>query len=157
LTMLEDQAIQEFTSEHIDRSRMHFLRYGRCRYQNQEHFVEIALPEGAITSAQIETIVENFRTNYEREYTYRLDAPAELVCYHLVATAEVDKLKPEVHPRTGRKIEDAVKGKREVDFVENGIHQATIYNGDALEPGMNFAGPAIIEESGTTVVSRPLD
>jgi N-methylhydantoinase A len=155
LTMLEDQAIQEFTSEHIDRSRMHFLRYGRCRYQNQEHFVEIALPEGAITSAQIETIVENFRTNYEREYTYRLDAPAELVCYHLVATAEVDKLKPEVHPRTGRKIEDAVKGKREVDFVENGIHQATIYNGDALEPGMNFAGPAIIEESGTTVVIPP--
>jgi N-methylhydantoinase A len=155
LTMLEDQAIQEFTSEHIERSRMHFLRYGRCRYQNQEHFVEIALPEGAITSAQIDTIVENFRTNYEREYTYRLDAPAELVCYHLVAIAEVDKLKPEVHPRTGRKVEDAVKGKREVDFVETGIHQATIYNGDALEPGMNFAGPAIIEESGTTVVIPP--
>jgi N-methylhydantoinase A len=155
LTMLEDQAIQEFTSEHIERSRMHFQRYGRCRYQNQEHFVEIALPDGAITSAQIDTIVENFRTNYEREYTYRLDAPAELVCYHLVAIAEVDKLKPEVHPRTGRNVEAAVKGRREVDFVEAGIHQATIYNGDALEPGMSFVGPAIIEESGTTVVLPP--
>jgi N-methylhydantoinase A len=155
LTMLEDQAIQEFTSEHIERSRMHFQRYGRCRYQNQEHFVEIALPDGAITSAQIDTIVENFRTNFEREYTYRLDAPAELVCYHLVAIAEVDKLKPEVHPRTGRNVEAAVKGRREVDFVEAGIHQATIYNGDALEPGMSFVGPAIIEESGTTVVLPP--
>ena len=155
LTMLEEQAIQEFAAENIERSRMHFLRYGRCRYQNQEHFVEIALPDGAITSAQIDTIVENFRTNYEREYTYRLDAPAELVCYHLVAIAEVDKLKPEVHPRTGRKVEAAVKGKREVDFVETGIHQATIYNSDALEPGMSFVGPAIIEESGTTVVLPP--
>jgi N-methylhydantoinase A len=155
LTMLEEQAIQEFAAENIERSRMHFLRYGRCRYQNQEHFVEIALPDGAITSAQIDTIVENFRTNYEREYTYRLDAPAELVCYHLVAIAEVDKLKPEVHPRTGRKVEAAVKGKREVDFVEAGIHQATIYNSDALEPGMSFVGPAIIEESGTTVVLPP--
>lgn len=155
LTMLEEQAIQEFAAENIERARMHFLRYGRCRYQNQEHFVEIALPEGAITSAQIDTIVENFRTNYEREYTYRLEAPAELVCYHLVAIAEVDKLKPEKHPRTGRKVKAAVKGKREVDFVEAGIHQATIYNGDALEPGMNFVGPAIIEESGTTVVLPP--
>lgn len=155
LTMLEEQAIQEFAAENIERARMHFLRYGRCRYQNQEHFVEIALPDGAITSAQIDTIVENFRTNYEREYTYRLEAPAELVCYHLVAIAEVDKLKPEKHPRTGRKVKAAVKGKREVDFVEAGIHQATIYNGDALEPGMSFEGPAIIEESGTTVVLPP--
>ena len=155
LTMLEEQAIQEFAAENIERARMHFLRYGRCRYQNQEHFVEIALPDGAITSTQINTIVENFRTNYEREYTYRLEAPAELVCYHLVAIAEVDKLKPEKHPRTGRKVKAAVKGKREVDFVEAGIHQATIYNGDALEPGMSFEGPAIIEESGTTVVLPP--
>jgi len=42
-----------------------------------------------------------------------------------------------------------------VDFVEAGIHQATIYDGVALEPGMSFAGPAIIEESGTTVVIPP--
>ena len=155
LKTLEEKAIEEFTSENIERSRMHFLRYGRCRYQNQEHFVEIALPDGEITTAQIDTIVENFHQNYEREYTYRLDAPAELVCYHLVAIAEVDKLEPEKHPRTGRRLETAIKGKREVDFIEAGIHQATIYDGDALEPGMSFVGPAIIEESGTTVVIPP--
>ena len=155
LTMLEEQAIREFAAENIDRSRVHFLRYGRCRYQNQEHSVEIALPEGAITAGQIEAIRERFDADYEREYTYRLSAPGELVCYHLVAIAEVDKLKPEKRPRTGRKLEDAVKGKRDVDYVEAGIHPATIYNGDALEPGMSFVGPAIIEESGTTVVIPP--
>jgi N-methylhydantoinase A len=155
LTMLEEQAIHEFAAENIDRSRVHFIRYGRCRYQNQEHFVEIALPDGAITADQIEAIRERFDADYEREYTYRLAAPAELVCYHLVAIAKVDKLKPEKHPRTGRKLEEAVKGKREVDYVEAGIHPATIYDGDALEPGMSFVGPAIIEESGTTVVIPP--
>jgi len=155
LAMLEEQAIQEFAAENIDRSRVHFLRYGRCRYQNQEHSVEIALPDGAITANQIEAIRERFDTDYEREYTYRLAAPAELVGYHLVAVAEVDKLKPEKHPRTGRQLEDAVKAKREVDYVEAGVHQATIYDGDALEPGMSFVGPAIIEESGTTVVIPP--
>ena len=155
LSMLEEQAIQEFAAENIDRSRVHFIRYGRCRYQNQEHSVEIAMPSGTITANQIEAIREHFDSDYEREYTYRLAAPAELVCYHLIAIAEVDKLKPEKHPKTGRKLLDAIKGKREVDFVEAGIHQATIYDGDALEPGMSFTGPAIIEEADTTVVIPP--
>jgi N-methylhydantoinase A len=155
LAALEAKAIQEFAVENIERSRVHFLRYARCRYQNQEHSVEIVLPSGAITVEQIEAIRERFHTDYEREYTYRLEAPVELVCYHLVALAEVDKLKPEKRPATGRKVADAVKGGRQVDYVEAGIHQATIYNGDALEPGMSFAGPAIIEESGTTVVIPP--
>jgi N-methylhydantoinase A len=153
--MLEEKALQEFSDEQIDRSRVSFLRYARCRYQNQEHSVEIAMPGGEISPEQIAEIIEIFHTNYEREYTYRLDAPAELVVYHLVAIAEVDKLKPEKRQATGRALEAAVKGQRPVDFIEAGIHQATIYDGDALEPGMSFSGPAIIEESGTTVVIPP--
>jgi N-methylhydantoinase A len=152
---LEEKALDEFSSEQIDRSRVSFLRYARCRYQNQEHSVEISLPGGEISTDQVEAIVENFHSNYEREYTYRLEAPAELVVYHLVAIAEVDKLKPEKHTAKGRILEAAVKGQRQVDFIEAGIHSATIYDGDALEPGMGFTGPAIIEESGTTVVIPP--
>jgi N-methylhydantoinase A len=155
LRQLEEKALQEFAAEDIDPARVHFLRYGRCRYQNQEHSVEIALPDGDITAEQIEAIRERFDTDYEREYTYTLDTPVELVAYHLIAIAEVDKLKPEKLPTTGRKLEDAVKAQREVDYVEAGIHLATIYDGDGLEPGMNFVGPAIIEEAGATTVIPP--
>jgi N-methylhydantoinase A len=154
---LEEKALQEFESEDIDRARVHFLRYGRCRYQNQEHSVEIVLPEGEITDQQLEAIRQRFDTDYEREYTYTLDAPVELVAYHLVAIADVDKLKPEKLPTAGRKLDAsrAVKGQREVDYAEAGIHQATIYDGDALEPGASFVGPAIIEEAGATTVIPP--
>jgi N-methylhydantoinase A len=155
IRQLEDKALDEFAAEHIDRARVHFLRYGRCRYQNQEHSVEIVLPDGEITPEQIKAIRQRFTTDYEREYTYTLDAPVELVAYHLVAIAEVDKLKPEKLPTTGRKLDTAVKEQREVDYAEAGVHQATIYDGDALEPGMNFVGPAIIEESGATTVIPP--
>jgi len=155
LRKLEEKALQEYAAEEIDASRVHFLRYGRCRYQNQEHSVEIALPAGLITPEQAAAIRERFDNDYEREYTYRLDAPVELVEYHLVAIAEVDKLVPEKAPVTGRKVEEAVKGMRDVDFVGAGIHRATIYNGDLLEPGMKFVGPAIIEEAGATTVIPP--
>ena len=155
LSQLEDKARQEYAAEQIDPASVHFLRYGRCRYQNQEHSVEIPLPEGEITSEQLEAIRQRFDRDYEREYTYTLAAPVELVAYHLVAIAEVDKLRPQKLPMTGARLEDAVKGRREVDYAEAGIHMATIYNGDALEPGMGFVGPAIIEESGATTVIPP--
>ncbi|MGA2546256.1 MAG: hydantoinase/oxoprolinase family protein [Rectinemataceae bacterium] len=155
LSALEEEAIRQFTLENIGRERVHFLRYGRCRYQNQEHSVEIDLPEGEITAARLEAIREHFHANYEREYTYRLSASVELVCYHVVAIAEVDKLTPRKRPATGKKIEKAVKSRRDVDYIEAGVHEATIYDGDALEPGMSLVGPAIIEESGTTIVIPP--
>jgi N-methylhydantoinase A len=155
LKTLEAKALREYEEEGIPSEHVHFLRYARCRYQNQEHSVEIVLPDGDITAEQIKAIGERFHSDYEREYTYRLPAPVELVCFHLIAVAEVDKLKPEKLPITGKTIEAAIKEYRQVDFVEAGIHNAAIYDGDALEPGMNFVGPAIIEESGATTVVPP--
>lgn len=152
---LETQGMAEFTKEDIDASRVKFIRYGRFRYQNQEHSVEVELPAGKIKSGLIDSICEDFHNTYEREYTYRLDSPVDLVSFHLVAIAEVGKIEPEELKVTGSKIEDAVKSKREVDYTEKGVQQAIIYDGEKLEPGMSFTGPAIVEESGTTVVISP--
>ena len=58
-------------------------------------------------------------------------------------------------PRTGATVDQAIKGRREVDYATEGIHEATIYDGALLEPGMSFAGPAVIEDPGTTVVIQP--
>jgi N-methylhydantoinase A len=152
---LEETAYQEYEAENINRSRVRFLRYGRFRYQNQEHSTEIDLPGGDITPDKMGHIVEHFHANYEREYTYRLNAPLELVTYHLIALAEVDKLKPEKLPPGAGTAADAIKGMREVDYLEAGLHQATLYNGSALAPGISFTGPAIIEEAEATVVIPP--
>jgi N-methylhydantoinase A len=155
LRQLEEKALQAYVAENIDPARVHFLRYGRCRYQNQEHSVEIILPNGDISVPQIEMIRRRFATDYEREYTYTLPAPVELVAYHLVAIATVDKLVPLKLSATGAVLKDAVKGQRHVDYADAGIHLATFYDGDLLEPGMAFAGPAIIEEAGATTVIPP--
>lgn len=154
---LEEQALQAYSAEDIDPSRVRFLRYGRCRYQNQEHSVEIILPGGEITTAQIDAIRQRFDEDYEREYTYRLAAPVELVAYHLVAIAEVDKLQPRPLPGAGDGADasGAIKERRDVDWVQDGVQETAIYNGDELTPGMQFTGPAIIEEAGATTVIPP--
>jgi N-methylhydantoinase A len=67
----------------------------------------------------------------------------------------VDKLQPEKLPPADGKAEDAIKGQREVDYLEAGTHLATLYDGELLGPGMSFTGPAIIEEAEATIVIPP--
>ena len=92
---------------------------------------------------------------YEREYTYRLDAPVEFVGAHVIAIASVGKLEPAPLPKTGRALGTALKGRRSVDYAAEGIHAADVYDGELLGPGMRFDGPAIIETKGGTVVVHP--
>ena len=155
LSEVTDNALKQFEEEGVSRDRVRFLRYGKFRYENQENSVEVLLPDGSIEGASIAEISEAFHTQYEREYTYRLDAPIEFVGTHVVAFAEVGKLEPARLPVTGRKVEDALKGTREVDYALEGIHEAAIYDGALLEPGMRLEGPAIIEMPSHTIVVHP--
>jgi N-methylhydantoinase A len=134
-----------------------YAAFGRLRYENQEHSVEVPLPDGEITADAVTDIVERFHATYEREYTYRLDAPVELVGLHLVAAVEVGKLVPAELPVTGADVASARTGEREVDFAPAPAAVAGVYAGDALEPGMEIAGPAVVETSGATTVVRPGD
>jgi N-methylhydantoinase A len=150
-----DSALEQFAREGIAPERVRFLRYGNLRYENQEHSVEILLPDGPLGAAAIGEIAETFHRSYEREYTYRLDAPVEFVGAHVVAVGEVGKLSPTRLPSTGRSLADALKGRRTVDYPTEGFHDADVYAGELLEPGMGFAGPAIVETRGTTVAVHP--
>ena len=154
LEELEQKALRDFADQSIETSRVRFIRYGLFRYQNQAHSVEVLLPEGGVEASTIARIRDGFHEDYEREYTYRLEAPVELVGFHLVASADIGKLTPKKVAPSGRKTDEAVKGKRSVDYI-TGVHEALIYDGDLLEPGMRFAGPAIVEESGSTTVLMP--
>ena len=151
----EAKALATFGDEGIPAEKVSFLRYGKFRYQNQEHTTEVLLSGDTITEDSLATIVADFHETYEREYTYRLDAPVEMVGIHLVAKAEVGKLEMRPAKMGVPDPSGAVKGMRLVDYALEGAHEATIYDGDKLMPGMEFSGPAIIEDSGTTVVIHP--
>ncbi len=72
-----------------------------------------------------------------------------------MATVAVPKPDLAEKPVTGLALEDAVIGRRTVDFDQHGIHEAVIYDGLRLEPGMSFAGPAIVQEPSVTCVVPP--
>ncbi len=151
----EAKARATYAEEGIGADRVSFLRYGKFRYQNQEHTTEVLLSGGTITDASLATIASDFHETYEREYTYRLDAPVEMVGIHLVAKAEVGKLEMQPEEVGPADATPAIKGRRVVDYALEGKHEAVIYDGDKLRAGMAFDGPAIVEDSGSTVVVHP--
>ena len=150
----EALAIRQFGLEEIGPDKIKFLRYGKFRYQNQEHTTEVLVGTD-ISDAKLAEIEAAFHETYEREYTYRLKAPVELVGIHVVASAEVGKLTMQEKPKSDTPASAARKGEREVDYALEGVHLSAIYDGTKLEPGMTFSGPAIIEDPGTTVVVHP--
>ncbi len=152
---VESQAISQFKSEGIEKKNIKFTRYGNFRYKNQEHTTEVKLSDGKVSDEQISLIEDEFHKTYEHEYTYRLDMPVELVGIHVVATTEVGKLTMKEMPNQKTDESEARKGEREVDYALDGIHQAILYDGEKLMPGMKLIGPAIIEDSGATTVIQP--
>ncbi|WP_226626577.1 hydantoinase/oxoprolinase family protein [Alloyangia pacifica] len=151
---VEAQATAQFEAENVSPGKVQFKRFGKFRYQNQEHTVEVPI-EGAVTEAALAQITEDFHAAYQKEYTYRLAAPVEMVGLHVIASAEVGKLTPVEQPLGDAPASDAMKGRRKVDYAVEGIHEADIYDGEKIRPGMSFAGPAVIEDPGTTIVIHP--
>ena len=105
-----------------------------------------------MTEDLIASIETAFHETCEREYTYRLEAPVELVGIHLVAAVEVGKLTLVEHEPSGAGADAALKGWREGDYALEGVHRAAIYDGERLEAGMTLTGTAIVEDPWSTVV-----
>ena len=99
-----------------------------------------------------------FHELYEREYTYRLDAPVEFVGVHLVAIAEVGKLDAATAARSpARARRRRARASATSTTRSRAYHRADVYDGDRLEPGMEFAGPAVVETRARTIVIHPGD
>jgi N-methylhydantoinase A len=130
-------------------------RFADMRYAGQEHTVKVEIPEGAIDAARVESIIGSFHETHEREYTFRLPNAVEIVNFHLAAYGRVMRHEPQKLTVSGRALSGAVTGVRRVDYDEHGLHEATIYDRERLEPGMEFTGPCVVEEPAATVVVPP--
>ena len=152
---MENTALKNLSDEKLDNEKISFKRLGSFRYLGQDHYVEIPLEKTKYTKDSIRTIISEFNTQYEKEYTYQLDSQVDMIQFHLVVSVEIEKPALQKKQLTNKLIADAIKSKRKVDFDEDGIHESNIYDFDKLEPGMTFKGPAVIEDPSTTIVVLP--
>jgi len=151
---LEVAAIKAYGDEGILEEKLRLERSLMMRYAGQEHTVRVPVASDAITAQNIDGLIDVFKNAYAKAYTYTLDNAVELVSFNLVAYANIER--PQLADIADN-IDTVVaqKGVRAVDFDTFGIHETPFFDRDKLGAGAVIAGPAIIEEAGTTTVVFP--
>ena len=152
---MTNEAVAQFKTDHYQPGDIQFTHYADLRYAGQEHYVKVPLINFSKNTA-LDTIITHFHREHQKQYAFRLDAPVELVNFHLVAEVAVEKPGFPKQEKTGRKVEEALFDTRQVDFDDLGKHDTPFYAREALAPGMLIQGPAIITEKDTTTVVTPL-
>ena len=120
------------------------------RYLEQSFVEHIEVPGAGFALADI---AERFTEAYTKRYGYHREVDMiELVNLRLIATGLVEK--PNIATSQQVTTANSVKETREVRFAG---HTSTcpIYDRETLSQGMVIAGPAIIEEYGSTTALHP--
>jgi N-methylhydantoinase A len=136
-----------------------FLLSLRYPGQNWSLPVEVERQQGEpdpafVTAALRDAAIEQFHRRHEQEYGYRrAEEDPELTSVRLVTAARVPK--PEFGGGYDAPRRDAEPASQRRANLGRGFEETAVHLGRALEPGHVVAGPAIIEESFTTIVVYP--
>ena len=126
------------------------------RYVGQVHECSVEIGNFAIDALTIDDVKDAFHRRHEELYAYAERHNAvEAVNIESTLYGRIDKPAP---PRVGAgtPANEAQKGNRDAIFTPDGHRQRTpVYDGERLGAGATITGPAIIEETTTTIVIEP--
>jgi N-methylhydantoinase A len=131
--------------------------YLDLRYAGQGYELTVPCPMPPLTHHDLVLMRGRFDMMHEQTSGHKAETePVELVSLRLVSLGLVPQAKLSPGKVTGRKVEAAKTGERDVFFgKEHGILTTAIYNREPLEPGHQILGPAIVEQLDTTTVIHP--
>ncbi|MPZ69538.1 MAG: hydantoinase/oxoprolinase family protein [Actinobacteria bacterium] len=132
-------------------------RSADLRYLGQAFEVRVAAPDGPIDDGFVAEVTTRFHDEHERlyGYCYRNDL-SQVIEWVNVRVAGIGRISKPSLPRIERGDGDASRartGSRRVFF--DGWHEAAIYRRDLLLAGDTVAGPAVVEEYGSTTPIAP--
>ncbi len=130
-----------------------YERHAEMRYQGQRHNIRVPITG----LGDVEAIRQAFERDYKRRYGHAdSKAPGELQALHLSAFARLRR--PDIRSLPRQVGEGGAPDRRLVYFGgAGGMVETQIHDRNRLEIGFKAAGPAIIEEYGSTTVVWPGD
>ena len=127
------------------------------RYVGQGYELTVALPDGEIAESSATALRAAFHAAYARRYGYAdAGAEVELVTAGVTVIGAGPEVRlPEHRPGT-KTVDEARKPDRRVYFPEfRDYVPCPIYDRARLPVGAHLAGPAVVEEAGSTTVLPP--
>jgi N-methylhydantoinase A len=129
------------------------------RFLGQGFDLVVALPDGPYddTEATRRRLVAAFESAYREKFALAPpDVPVEFINVRVAMRAPVAGGEVAARGLVGGGGGSAVKGARPVYFAEaGGLVETTVYARARLAVGATFAGPAVVEDEGSTLVVGP--
>ncbi len=152
------QALEILEDERIPGDRRTIELSVDARYYGQTPYMNLKLEQAPQSVADIEAIVAQYRSQYLNEFGYELPedvAAVELVNARVGAIGLTDDV--ELPKAFGSaEASEALRESRDVYFDEAGEFTETpIYDRTKLGEGAQIEGPAIVEQTDTTVLVPP--
>lgn len=151
---LDAMAAEWFAAEAIPPDARRTARTVDMRYAGQNYELPIALPDGEVCPATLDTLAERFAEAHQRMYGFAAaEDPVQLVTFRVEASGLVPKARFEAQADGGPDASAAIVGSREVWLPEaGGFVACPVYDRERLRAGNRFPGPAIIEQMDATTV-----
>jgi N-methylhydantoinase A len=156
---LDETALSRMEAQGISSDQIGWERFADIRYSLQVNQVPVKAPLGHYGEEEVATLGNTFEQEYERLFgqgSGYADAGLLVTALRVRARARISDF--QISPRANGDApeEPRQKGTRGVIWYERGLDREVtpIYDGDGFHPGMEVAGPAIVEFTDTTLVIR---
>jgi len=149
---LEAEALASFNQHGVPPDQVVIKRSADLRYVGQFHEVEVDMAGGKITREAVDAAAAGFARKHEELYTFAMPWKAvEILTLRLKATTPNAPFNLPQVTKGDADPKPALKRRRTCRFNGRDI-DTPIYDGEKVLAGNVISGPAIIEETTTTVV-----
>ncbi|MEE8434362.1 MAG: hydantoinase/oxoprolinase family protein [bacterium] len=152
---LEAEGLADMETTQVAAADVILTRTADMRYVGQFHEVEVAIPAGDLTLAQLEEAVARFHGRHHEVYSFSMTFRAvEFLNFRVLAKARKSPLHLEEITAGEKDPQHALKRRRECIFAGQST-DTPVFDAERIEAGNTIPGPAIVEEKTTTVVVPP--
>jgi N-methylhydantoinase A len=149
---MEKAGLEMLRAARVPPQRRALSRQADVRYRRQAYELTVPIADGEITRAALDDLAAAFHARHEQTYGHANRAePVQLVNLRVTALGRQPDLvlAQRTDPTKLRQHE------RSVWFADTGFTPTPVHWRDGLSPGMEIAGPAIIEAMDSTTVVPP--
>jgi N-methylhydantoinase A len=150
---LEEKVAADLSRENVPRGQIKLLRLAGMRYSGQSY--EVNVPVTSFGAGDLKDVAARFHEAHRRRYGHMAgDQPLEIVNFKVAGFGVIPKpAMREFPPAPGKT--PPVEHRRPVHFGPDTTLDTPILRRSRLQPGMEIAGPAVIEEKTSTTVLYP--